>query len=96
MDVNKEYIIEVIHDNITLNELIPKFRYQFQNLQPNLQSEVDFSDLLEFLETNQDLLIHPDTINRQSYIQGFQTALAIIRLWIDSKNLEVGKAEKDI
>ena len=46
-----------------------------------------YNNLVDFLFTNEELPVNENYTNREDYVKGFQRALAIVKLWIDSMYL---------
>ena len=47
-----------------------------------------YQSFIDFLVTNEELVINEPTISRDDYIKGFQKSLAMLKLWMDSIYLQ--------
>lgn len=80
-----ESIVTLRFDHLQLSDLYPKYSY-------NLETKDERSDLKEmlyfFLESNESLLnpdAMPNTVSEfYGFSQGFQRAIALVNLWLDS------------
>lgn len=88
-----EYSIELVHNPIAISDLIPSYRYQFQNVDVPAEATAIYEDLLGFMKNNEELL-DADNPSKDEYVRGFKKALAITRLWMDS--LYVGQQQQNL
>lgn len=85
--IQPQYDIILSKEKPSIQDLIPKYRYEFQNLIINNESTNMYEDLIEFLKTNEYLAIEESGLT-EDYIKGFKKSLALVRLWLDSLYLE--------
>lgn len=77
--------IQMVQEPITIKDLLPKYSYQFQNTEIPAEAASMYEELLEFFSTNEELAMPNESVmSEESYIKGFQKAMALTRLWIDS------------
>ena len=82
-----EYLVELVQNPVSVPELLPTYRYQFQDVPIPNESSLMYDNLIEFLKENEELLIE-NTSAKDAYVQGFKKALAVTRLWMDSLYVE--------
>lgn len=77
--------IQMIQEPTTIKDLLPNYSYQFQSVEIPAEAASMYEELIEFFRTNEELAV-PDNsvVSGESYIKGFQRAMALTRLWIDS------------
>ena len=82
---NVPVAIQMVQEPITMKDLLPNYSYQFQSVEIPEEAVSMYRELIEFFKTNEDLAM-PDksVVSDESYIKGFQKAVALTRLWIDS------------
>lgn len=81
--------IKLVEDVLSVKDLLPRYSYQFESAKlPSEESEAMYNNLVDFLFTNEELPVNENYTNREDYVKGFQRALAIVKLWIDSMYLE--------
>ena len=80
----KEAFVKLVQTPLVIEGMLPSYRYEFQNQAIPEEAQKMYNDLLEFLKTNEELIINEPLISREDYIKGFQKAIAVTRLWIDS------------
>ena len=85
--IQPQYEIILLKEKPSIQDLIPKYRYEFQNLIINSESTNMYESLIDFLKTNEYLAIEESGLTDE-YIKGFQKSLALIRLWLDSLYLD--------
>lgn len=78
--------VKLIQEPLSITELFPNYRYEFQSVKVPEEAQQMYSKLLEFIKTNEELVLSSDT--SEQFTQGFKRALAITRLWIDSIYVE--------
>lgn len=81
---NQALSIEIVQEQISSQEVIPTYSYKFQDKQISEESRQMYQSFLEFLRVNEELIEDPATLSREDYVKGFQRAIAIFRLWMDS------------
>ena len=74
------YEVTLSKEPLTFSDLIPKYRYTLRDATVPEESTRMYLSLLDFLETNNSLAVE----NNEFYQRGFQKALALTRLWIDT------------
>lgn len=80
----EEIAVKMIQNPLVLKDLLPDYSFQFQSGEVSEESKEMYNELVEFLNTNEELAF-PENINsREDYIKGFQRAIALTKLWIDS------------
>ena len=80
----QEIAVKMILNPLVLKDLLPDYSFQFQSGEVSDESKDMYRELVEFLNTNEELAF-PDNINsREDYIKGFQRSIALVKLWIDS------------
>lgn len=77
----KTATIKLVQAPPDIKNLFPAYRYEFQSREVSEESEHMYKELLDFIDTNKELAL--DGAGTE-YNAGFQKALALIRLWIDS------------
>ena len=77
--------IQMVQEPITIKDLLPKYFYHFQGAEIPSEAASMYEEMVEFFTTNEELAV-PDksVVSEESYIKGFQRAMAVMRLWIDS------------
>lgn len=77
--------IQMVKEPVTIKNLLPTYFYKFQSMEVPPEATSMYEGLVEFFGTNEELAI-PDksVVSEESYIKGFQKAMALTRLWIDS------------
>ena len=80
----QQIAIKLIESPLTIRNLLPTYFYQFQSGDVSEESLRMYEDFIDFLSTNEELVINEPTISRDDYIKGFQKALAMFKLWMDS------------
>ena len=80
----QEIAVKLVENPLTLRSMLPSYCYQFQNIEIPKESENMYESLVDFLVTNEELAVNDSVISREDYIKGYQKALAMTRLWIDS------------
>ena len=80
----KEATIKLVQSPLEIMSMLPNYRYEFQEGQVSEESQHMYSELLDFIETNQELVLNEPIMSREDYTKGFQKAIALTRLWIDS------------
>lgn len=89
----KQANIRLVQNPLTYNDLMPDYRYE-------LEGEVEqdamnmYSDLVDFLRTNEGIIVTEPFNSREDYVKGFKKAVAIVRLWIDTIYLQQEQQEK--
>lgn len=77
--------IKMVQSPLTFNELMPSYRYQFQMDEPSEDADEMYSEMVSFFNTNEELAFPSEEVShRDDYVKGFQKAMALTRLWIDS------------
>lgn len=66
----------------SITDLFPTFQYKFENELEHEEATSMYTSLLEFLKENYELALNNS--NSIEYKEGFQQALALTHLWIDS------------
>ena len=74
------YEVTLSKEPVTFADLVPNYRYNLQSASVPEESTQMYLSLLDFLETNESLAVEND----EAYQRGFQKALALTRLWIDT------------
>lgn len=80
--------IKLVQSPLTASELLPKYMYQLQSGVISEEAKNMYSELTDFLLTNEELAVDLGNSDRDDYVKGFQKAIALVRLWIDSIYLE--------
>ena len=80
--------VRLVQSPLSVAELFPDYRYEFESQHIAPESQNMFNNLAEFIHTNEELAVSTDYTSREDYVKGFQKALAITRLWIDSIYLD--------
>lgn len=80
----KAATIKLVQSPLEIESMLPNYRYEFQEGQVSEESQHMYSELLGFIETNQELVLNELIVSREDYAKGFQKAIALTRLWIDS------------
>ena len=70
-----------VHEELTVNDLFPKYSYQFEGLKEHEQATAMYASLQNFIAENTGLL--PANLTND-YTQPFADAMAIVRLWMAS------------
>lgn len=77
--------IQLVQEPITIKNLLPNYSYQFQSAEIPDEAKQMYEELVEFFRTNEELAVPDKSVTSdESYIKGFQKAVALTRLWIDS------------
>ena len=77
--------IQMVQEPITIKDLLPKYSYQFQQVEIPAEAASMYEELIEFFRTNEELAVPDKSVaDEESYIKGFQKAMALTRLWVDS------------
>lgn len=84
----EEIAIKLVERPLTLRDMIPTYQYQFQSGVVSEESTHMYEEYLSFLSTNEELAINEEVMYRDDYVKGFQKALAMTRLWMDSIYLQ--------
>ena len=79
-----EVAVRLVEMPLTVRGMLPSYQYQFQSGQVSEEATQMYEELVNFLITNEELAVNEPTVSREDYIKGFQKALAMTRLWIDS------------
>lgn len=79
-----EVQVRLVQNPIDINQLFPDYRYELQNTEVSQEASQMSESLFEFIRTNADIAIDDTTSDKEAYVKGFQRAVAIARLWIDS------------
>lgn len=79
-----EVAVKLVEMPLTVRGMLPSYRYQLQSDQVSEEATQMYEELVNFLVTNEELAVNEPTVSREDYIKGFQKALAMTRLWIDS------------
>lgn len=83
----KEYDVIVTQEGVTFKDLIPKIRYEFYPKRPVPDEATNmYHSLLDFMETNQSLVLTGNT--SWEFVEGFSQSLALVRFWIESLYVE--------
>lgn len=82
--------VVLVQNKPTIQKLLPDYQYQFQNIPQSTDATAMYQSLVEFLETNEELAL---SYEQNSYTEGFQRAVALTRLWIDSIYLQEMNAD---
>ena len=80
--------IRLIETPLTINGMLPAYYYQFQAGTVSEEASHMYDELIGFLRTNEELVINESVNSRDDYVKGFQKALAMTKLWIDSIYLQ--------
>ena len=83
----EEIAIKLIQQPLTLKDLLPKYQFQFQDISVPIEATNMYSELVDFLTTNEELAFMSSQ-PQEEYVKGFQRALSMVRLWIDSIYLD--------
>lgn len=79
----EELSIKLVQKPLSLQDMLPKYQYQLQDVQVSEEARHMYEELINFLGTNEELIFQ--NVNSQDdYIKGFQRAMAMVRLWVDS------------
>lgn len=93
-DTNTDGVaIRLVESPLTIANMLPAYFYQFQAGNVSVESEEMYNQLVDFLRTNEELAVNDNFVNRDDFVKGFQKAVAMVRLWIDSIYLENGGEE---
>lgn len=84
--------IKLVENPLTIRNMLPTYYYQFQEAEIPEEAKNMYESLVDFLVTNEELAVNEPVISREDYVKGYQKALAMTRLWIDSIYLQ--KPEK--
>lgn len=77
--------IKMVQAPLTLRELLPTYQFQFQSGEISDEAVRMYEEFVEFLTTNEELAVpENDLPHKDEYVKGFQRAVALMRLWIDS------------
>lgn len=79
-----EIQVKLVQNPISVIQLFPDYKFELQNAEISVEATQMGEDLLEFIKTNSDIAIDETSSDKDAYIKGFQRAIAIVRLWIDS------------
>lgn len=80
--------VHMVETPITPKDLYPTIRYEFSQGVVSQESDHMWNELQEFIETNFDLVGQRYMGEREDFLRGFQTAMAVTRLWVDSIYLQ--------
>ena len=75
--------IVVVQTQPTIRDLIPDYQFQFQDDIPSEEANHMYTELLDFLSTNEELALM-NINDKVEYGNGFKKAIAMVKLWIDS------------
>lgn len=84
--------IRLIETPLTISKMLPDYYYQLQSGNISDEASEMYDELVKFLHTNEELATSVQVSSKEDYIKGFQKAMALTRLWIDSIYLQ--KPEK--
>ena len=84
----KEVSVKLIQLPLEISDMFPNYKYELQNGEVSKESSQMYTELLEFLTTNKELILGEPVVSREDYVKGFQRAIALTRLWIDSIYLD--------
>ncbi len=84
----KEVSVKLVQLPLEIKDMFPNYRYELQNGEISEESSQMYTELLEFLTTNKELILGEPVVSREDYVKGFQRAIALVRLWIDSIYLD--------
>lgn len=82
---NEPVPIKYVPAQLELTDFLPRYRYQFESVVPE-EADQMYNSFVGFLNENAEFLTDesvPDSYT-QPYTAGFQRAVALFRLWIDS------------
>lgn len=80
--------IRLVETPLTISGMLPAYYYQFQAGIVSEEATQMYNELVEFLNTNEELVVNEPVNSREDYVKGFQKALAMTKLWIDSIYLQ--------
>lgn len=80
--------VRMVETPLTPKDLYPTIRYEFSQGAVSQESDHMWNELQEFIETNFDLVSQRYMGEREDFLRGFQTAMAVTRLWVDSIYLQ--------
>lgn len=80
----KEAAIRLVKSPLSVTEIFPTYRYEFQSGKVSEEAAHMYSELQEFINTNAELITSEQVNSQEDYVKGLQKALALTRLWIDS------------
>ncbi len=83
----EEVAIKLVQQPLSLKDLLPKYQFQFQDMTVPVEATNMYSELVDFLVTNEELAFM-NLQPQEEYVKGFQRALSMVRLWIDSIYLD--------
>ena len=76
--------IRIVQAPLGAEHLLPTYKFEFQSGKISDEAVQMKSDLTEFIKTNADIALPSDSVDHSAYVSGFQKAVAIVQLWIDS------------
>ena len=89
--IQPQYEVVVSQEPIRFTDLVPKYRYEFQNIPLSEESSHMYQSLIDFIGTNENLALEGNCT--EDYQRGFQRAIALTRLWIDSLYIPGGEKQ---
>lgn len=84
----QQVAIKLVESPLTIRNLLPNYFYQFESVEVSQESAEMYQSFIDFLVTNEELVVNEPTISREDYIKGFQKSLAMLKLWMDSIYLQ--------
>ncbi len=75
--------VKLVQHPLSVKDVIPTYSYQLQGVNISQEASHMFQDFLDFLGTNEELIFQ-ETSNQSEYIKGFQRAVSLLSLWVDS------------
>lgn len=79
-----EVAVKLVQNPLIIENMFPNYRYEFQNGQISEDAQHMYTELSDFIKTNEELVLNEPIMSREDYVKGFQRAMALTRLWIDS------------
>lgn len=76
--------IRLVTPPASISSVFPQYHYEFQDNEVSEEAQNMYQELTEFISTNQELVLDELSSSHEDYSKGFQKALALTRLWIDS------------
>lgn len=83
--------VKLVQAPLSVEDCFPDYRYEFQNIPQSAEAEQMFGELLGFIQTNGEIAVDDSFASKDDYSKGFQKALALTRLWMDT--IYIGETE---
>lgn len=76
--------IRLVNPPVSIESVFPKYKYEFHGGEVSEEAQYMYQELIEFISTNEELVMDELTSAHPDYLKGFQKSLALTKLWIDS------------